>query len=156
MKYFLGSILLVLMLSCTTPKSSVQSSSLSPWSTTANNKTTKIKAVTSYYNGCNGLHDHCVEVLTHWNYEFITTKNPIITKPKIIFNGIKASFIITVDTASVIVSGLLGNVPVTGLSQNYPGRAVTKGSGQFGTPAFEKMLVIAEAYKEATIYYSDK
>jgi hypothetical protein len=154
MKY-LPIILLVSFLNC---KSTNMSQTISDWSVNPTNNTTKIKAVTSYYGGNAGLQSHTLFVLNHLGFEIFNTTNPIITKPKILF-GRWCRYSVSCSDTDIIISGEVVQPSIGGSSEitsaNFSGTAIVKGSGQFGTPWFERMTVIAEAIREATIYYSD-
>lgn len=133
-------------------KATHKNSSNSIWSTIPTDKTSKIKVVTTFYKNYEGLHAHCIEILTKLHYEIASSGNPITTKPRTIYNGKPAKYSITCHDSDIVISGVYGKLSVGGLGW----AAVVKGKDPIGTPWFEKMKVFAEATKGGTIYYSDK
>jgi hypothetical protein len=155
MKY----LILILLTSLFSCKSVNMHQTISTWGTNPTNKTTKIKAVTAYYGGYEGLRNHTLDVLLKLGFEIDNSTNPILTKPKLMF-GRWARYSVSISNTEVIISGevvessLLGT-PSDVNSSNFNGTPIVRGSGQFGTAWFEKMTVIAEAMREAAYHYSD-
>lgn len=152
-------ILSVILLSCH-PAHSLQNSDSIIWSTTPNNNTSKIRVSTTYYISYEGLRSHCISILIQLGFEIADSTNQIVTKPKIIYNGIPARYYINCDTSAIIISGENAEASIGSStdinSGNVNWQPVKKGSSRFGTPWFEKMIVMAEGTRGGTIHYSDK
>ncbi len=147
-------ILLISLGSCRGTR--VQTSS--NWSTTPTNSTSKIKVVTNFYGGYDGLHSHCIDILTHLNFEIYDKTNPITTKPKMVF-GRLVKYFIKCDTTTIIINGEMLESAIGGLAhispRDFKGYPIVKGPDPIGTAWYEKMEVMAQATKEGIRYYSD-
>lgn len=142
---------LIFFISCYTAKKASQIASPSVWSTISTNNSSSIKVATTFYNGYQGLHDCCIDILTKMHFEIADNSNPITTKPRSIFNNIPAKYSLLCHDSDVIISGVYGAPSLGRLSWER----IVKGKDPFGTPLFEKMKVFAEAIKGGTIYYAD-
>lgn len=145
-------IITCLLLAGCSSANQVTTSVVSTWSSSSTNKTAKIKVVTNYYKGNDGLHANSIYTLTHLGYEIASSGNPIIIKCWIIYNGISAKYSMICHDLDIVISGVYGKSSLGG----HFWETVVKGTGNFGTPWFKKMKVFAEATNGGTIYFSDK
>jgi hypothetical protein len=133
---------------------------ISKWSDTPSIKAAKIKVTSNFYNDYAGLHAHCLEILNKLHFELQSSNNPISTKSQIIYNGTPAKYYIQCDTNSVIIWGQYGGVSLSQLLDNNSNdrdwRPIVKGPGQFGTPWFDKMMLIAQTFKDGKLQYSER
>ncbi len=152
-------ILTALFTSCFSGQRSSRSSDTQDWSITPTIKSSKLKVTTSQYNSYGELHSQCIYVLKKLNFQIADSTNPIKTKPLIIYNGILARYYINFDSSIIIISGDVVEPSIGSStdinSSNLNWKPIVKGTGQFGTPWFERMVVMAEAIRGSTIYYSD-
>lgn len=150
-------IFFLFLLSC---NSSRRSSGISNWSNNPTDKTSIIKVTSSFYNGYEGLHSRCIDILNGLHFEIDDSRNPITTKPRMIFNGVHARYFIQCDNNSITIWGQYVATSIGGSgdinSSIINWQSIIKGKNRFGTPSYEKMTVMAEAVKNATIQYSER